>query len=216
MWMTWGESLQLSAPCQHDRSNEMSKNKILQALSTMDRKLYIAIIIYYCYLGGVSFFLCISMWLMQYVCLVARSCLTLSWPHGLQPTRLLCPWDFSGKDTGVRCQFLLQVTFPMQELNPNFPTLQVDSLLLSHQGSPCSVPNVHKRFGEEKKNLPKFNFQITLPPDPRRALGPISDCPFLSAKEAGDAPCSHTGKPGGATEKVESRAPPGDMGLDSS
>ena len=24
-------------------------------------------------------------------------------PHGLQPTRLLCPWDFLGKDTGVGC-----------------------------------------------------------------------------------------------------------------
>ena len=23
-------------------------------------------------------------------------------PHGLQPTRLLCPWDFPGKSTGVR------------------------------------------------------------------------------------------------------------------
>ena len=22
------------------------------------------------------------------------------WPHGLQPTRLLCPWDFPGKSTG--------------------------------------------------------------------------------------------------------------------
>ena len=29
------------------------------------------------------------------------------WPHGLQPTRLLCPWDFPGKDTGVGCHFLL-------------------------------------------------------------------------------------------------------------
>ena len=29
-------------------------------------------------------------------------------PHGLQPTRLLCPWDFPGKDTGVACHFLLQ------------------------------------------------------------------------------------------------------------
>ena len=25
-------------------------------------------------------------------------------PHGLQPTRLLCPWDFPGKSTGVGCQ----------------------------------------------------------------------------------------------------------------
>ena len=27
-----------------------------------------------------------------------------SWPHGQQPTRLLCPWDFPGKRTGVGCQ----------------------------------------------------------------------------------------------------------------
>ena len=29
-----------------------------------------------------------------------QSCPTLR-PHGLQPTRLLCPWDFPGKSTGV-------------------------------------------------------------------------------------------------------------------
>ena len=28
-----------------------------------------------------------------------------SWPHGLQPTRLLCPWDFPGKST----QFLVNI-----------------------------------------------------------------------------------------------------------
>ena len=30
------------------------------------------------------------------------------WPHGLQPTRLLRPWDFPGKNTGMGCHFLLQ------------------------------------------------------------------------------------------------------------
>ena len=30
-----------------------------------------------------------------------------SWPHGLQPTRLLCSWDFPGKSTGVGCYCLL-------------------------------------------------------------------------------------------------------------
>ena len=30
-----------------------------------------------------------------------------SWPHGLQPTRLLHPWDFPGKSTGVGCHCLL-------------------------------------------------------------------------------------------------------------
>ena len=29
-------------------------------------------------------------------------------PHGLQPTRLLRPWDFLGKSTGVGCHCLLQ------------------------------------------------------------------------------------------------------------
>ena len=29
-------------------------------------------------------------------------------PHGLQPTRLLRPWDSPGKNTGVVCHFLLQ------------------------------------------------------------------------------------------------------------
>ena len=29
--------------------------------------------------------------------------------HGLQPTRLLCPWDFLGRSTGVGCHCLLLV-----------------------------------------------------------------------------------------------------------
>ena len=33
-----------------------------------------------------------------------------SWPHGLQPTRLLPPWDFPGKSTGVGCHCLLWET----------------------------------------------------------------------------------------------------------
>ena len=32
-------------------------------------------------------------------------------PHGLQPTRLLCPWDFLGKSTGVGCHCLLRLCF---------------------------------------------------------------------------------------------------------
>ena len=50
--------------------------------------------------------------------LFAKSCLTLLWSHRLQPTRLLCPWDFPGKNTGVGCHFLLQGIFPTQGSNP--------------------------------------------------------------------------------------------------
>ena len=38
-------------------------------------------------------------------------------PHGLQPAKLLCPWDFPGKNTGVGCHFLLQGIFLTQGLN---------------------------------------------------------------------------------------------------
>ena len=36
-------------------------------------------------------------------------------PHGRQPTRLLCPWDSPGKNTGVGCHALLQGIFPTQD-----------------------------------------------------------------------------------------------------
>ena len=38
-------------------------------------------------------------------------------PHGLYSTRLHCPWDFPGKNTGVGCHFLLQRIFLTQGLN---------------------------------------------------------------------------------------------------
>ena len=39
-------------------------------------------------------------------------------PHGLQPTRLLPPWDSPGKSIGMGCHFLLQGIFLTQGLNP--------------------------------------------------------------------------------------------------
>ena len=30
-------------------------------------------------------------------------------PHGLQPTRLFCPWNFPGKNTGVGCHLLQRI-----------------------------------------------------------------------------------------------------------
>ena len=39
------------------------------------------------------------------------------WSHGLWFTRLLCPWDSPGKNTGVDCHSLLQRIFLTQGLN---------------------------------------------------------------------------------------------------
>ena len=39
-------------------------------------------------------------------------------PHGLQPTRLLRPWDFPGKSTGVGCHCLLRYALLMCDKLP--------------------------------------------------------------------------------------------------
>ena len=44
------------------------------------------------------------------LCHVSRSVVSDSlWPHGLWPTRVLHPWDFPGKSTGVGCHCLLRL-----------------------------------------------------------------------------------------------------------
>ena len=61
------------------------------------------------------------------------------WLHGLLPTRLLCPWVFPGKNTGVDCHFLLQEIFLTQGLNPDLPHCRQTLYCLSHQGSPTAL-----------------------------------------------------------------------------
>ena len=54
-----------------------------------------------------------------------QPCLTLCDPHRQQPTRLPCPWDSSGKNTGVGCHFLLQCMKVKREseVSQSCPTL---------------------------------------------------------------------------------------------
>ena len=58
------------------------------------------------------------------------------WPRGLSPTRLLCPWDFPGRNTGVGCHFLLQGIFPTPT---HLLHWWADSVPLSHLGSPSWI-----------------------------------------------------------------------------
>ena len=37
--------------------------------------------------------------------------------YGLKPAKLLCLWDFPGKNTGVGCHALLQGIFPTKRSN---------------------------------------------------------------------------------------------------
>ena len=78
-------------------------------------------------------------------CLLAKSCLTLLQPHGLYPNRLLCPWDFPGKNFGVVCHFLFQGIF----------LIQGSDLRLSH----CKRNLYHwatREAHEESIKIPKY------------------------------------------------------------
>ena len=66
---------------------------------------------------------CVPLGFWSPVCVCVCVCVCVSWvsqlcptlpAHGLWPTRLLCPWTFSGKNTEVGCHFLLQGIFPTQ------------------------------------------------------------------------------------------------------
>ena len=74
---------------------------------------------------------CCTSTLEVLACSVAQLCRTLQ-PHGQLPSRLHCPWDFPGKNTGVGCHALLHGIFPDQGSHLHW---QADSLPLSHQGS---------------------------------------------------------------------------------
>ena len=64
-------------------------------------------------------------------------------PHGLEPARLLCPWDSPGKNTGVGCHALLQGIFLTQGWNPHLIHWQVGSLPLAPPGwTPADICDV--------------------------------------------------------------------------
>ena len=82
-----------------------------------------------------------------HVCMFSHSVVSDSLQHhGLQPARLLCPWDFSGKNTGVGCHFLLQGIFPTQGSNLGFLHCRHILYHLSHQGSPFLIIFFYEQY----------------------------------------------------------------------
>ena len=86
-----------------------------------------------------KWFMTVKPWERQTECVCAWVCMHLAVsnylrPHGREPTRLLCPWDFPGKNTGVGSHFLLHGIFPTQGQNPPLLHWQVDSLPVVQPG----------------------------------------------------------------------------------
>ena len=79
---------------------------------------------------------CHSCHIVSGMCVLSCSVLSDSLQsRGLQPARLLCPWDSPDKNTGVGCHALLQGIFPTQGLIPGLRHFRWNLNCLSHQGS---------------------------------------------------------------------------------
>ena len=83
-------------------------------------------------------------------CMLVCSVMSDSLRHlGLQPGRLLCPWDFLGKHTEVGYRLLLQGIFLTHGWNPHFLCLlncKADCLFAQPSGSPISRYNFFLYF----------------------------------------------------------------------
>ena len=84
-------------------------------------------------------------------------CVQLLRLHGLLPARLLCPWDFLGKNTGVSCHFLLQGVSLTQGWNPRFLWL-----LVSRFSTTEPPGNPSQGWGEAKHSINSFILHLTL------------------------------------------------------
>ena len=81
-----------------------------------------------------------------------------------------CPWDFLGKNTGVNTfQYISLNTFPppgdlpgIETTSPMSPTLQADSLLLSHWGCPKEDKFLTKKSSFKTNHLKKLVHQTIL------------------------------------------------------
>ena len=71
-------------------------------------------------------------------------------PHGLQLTRLLCPWDSQGQNTGLGSHSLLQGIFLTQGSNPGLLHCRHILYHLNDQGSPDYMPRPRSYEGHSR------------------------------------------------------------------
>ena len=97
----------------------------------------------------------LNIWLCHCHYLVAKSCWTLLWPHGLQHAKLHCLWDFSGKNTGVGRHFLFQGVYLME---PMSSALAGSFLTTEPRRKPCFIDYV-KAFDWMDHNKLEYSYR---------------------------------------------------------
>ena len=108
--------------------------------------------------GGVG----TAFWNCTRVCSVASAVSDSLWPHGLWPSRLLCPWDSAGKNTGVGCHSLLQGIFPIQGLKLGLLCLLHCKQIFYHWPARdvLSEINVHKLCNKTNQYLGWYYWKL--------------------------------------------------------
>ena len=85
--------------------------------------------------------------------------------------RLLHPWNFPGKSTGVGCHFLLQGIFLTPGSNPGLLHCRQTLYRLSHQGSPCGLAGKKSTYNAgDLGSIPGFYPWVTKIPWRRERL----------------------------------------------
>ena len=131
-------------------------------------------------------------------------------PHGLQPPRLLSPWDSPGENTGAGSHSLLQGIFLTQGSNPGLQhcrwtlcrltTGEASNVLKLDCGDDCCVNVLKPLWGEEACGFTLVALLIICAALPRHDYGEVHvttkeasrDAPEGAAEEAGP---SVTGEP---------------------
>ena len=159
----------------------------------------------------------------EYMCMLSHSVLSDSlWPHGWLPTKVLCPWNFPGKNTGASCHFLFQGIFLTQEYNQFLLHLlhqQADSLPLVPPGKPtqlrrkskCPICMNSKQAGDPRTELSRTatftnRGEQSMPSALRGPEGGGSPGGFV-AKKIKSRDCSKRGEwwPGSKAESKEEK-----------
>ena len=119
-------------------------NKVLTQLNLMERSTF----------KKITHFFFNSWKLYKMSCKIPKVNLSVShsvmsdslWPHGLQPSRLLCPWGFSRQEYWRGYHALLQGIFPTQGSNPGLPHCRRILYHLSHKGTQYWRLGIYKRW----------------------------------------------------------------------
>ena len=101
----------------------------------------------------------VLLWACVHVCQLLQLCLTLV------TSRLLCPWDSPGKNTGVSCHALLQGIFTQDRtMSLKSPALQADSFTtdVTWEAQSCFYHLNPKLRNKNKKTKKKRNHLLNL------------------------------------------------------